>query len=84
MTAIDLRGLDGHGVFRLPQYIQRIRAGGFPISRTARCPSRIPSNEASDTGAHGGTNRSNAPGRPKRPTGPAVHRSTRSRALSAR
>ena len=39
MTRIDLRGLDGHGVFRLPQYIQRIKAGGInaePKIRIAR------------------------------------------------
>lgn len=29
MTRISLRGLDGHGIFRLPQYIERIRAGGI-------------------------------------------------------
>src|SRR5579884_2952713 len=29
MAASDLAGADGHGVFRLPQYIRRIRAGGM-------------------------------------------------------
>ncbi|ROT97800.1 Ldh family oxidoreductase [Histidinibacterium lentulum] len=29
MTEADLGGQDGHGVFRLPQYIRRIRAGGM-------------------------------------------------------
>jgi L-2-hydroxycarboxylate dehydrogenase (NAD+) len=29
MTEADLTGADAHGVFRLPQYIRRIRAGGF-------------------------------------------------------
>jgi len=29
MTEADLGGQDGHGVFRLPQYIHRIRAGGM-------------------------------------------------------
>lgn len=29
MTRADLNGSDGHGVFRLPQYIRRIRAGGM-------------------------------------------------------
>ena len=29
MTQADLNGSDGHGVFRLPQYIRRIRAGGM-------------------------------------------------------
>src|SRR5215207_6432029 len=28
MIAADLRGQDGHGIFRLPQYVRRIRAGG--------------------------------------------------------
>ena len=28
MIAADLRGADGHGIFRLPQYVRRIRAGG--------------------------------------------------------
>ncbi len=36
MTRIDLRGLDGHGVFRLPQYIQRIKAGGINVEPKIR------------------------------------------------
>jgi L-2-hydroxycarboxylate dehydrogenase (NAD+) len=36
MTRIDLRGLDGHGVFRLPQYIQRIKAGGINVEPNIR------------------------------------------------
>src|SRR5258706_944129 len=28
MTEADLTGADAHGVFRLPQYVRRIRAGG--------------------------------------------------------
>ena len=38
MTRADLRGADGHGIFRLPQYIRRIRAGGLnvrPVIRAA-------------------------------------------------
>ena len=31
MTAADLQGSDGHGVSRLPQYIRRIKAGGFNV-----------------------------------------------------
>jgi len=31
MTLADLRGADGHGVFRLPQYVRRIRAGGINL-----------------------------------------------------
>jgi LDH2 family malate/lactate/ureidoglycolate dehydrogenase len=29
MAEADLTGADGHGVFRLPQYIRRLKAGGF-------------------------------------------------------
>jgi LDH2 family malate/lactate/ureidoglycolate dehydrogenase len=29
MTECDLTGADAHGVFRLPQYVQRMQAGGF-------------------------------------------------------
>lgn len=29
MTDADLTGADGHGVFRLPQYVRRLQAGGF-------------------------------------------------------
>ena len=29
MAASDISGADGHGVFRLPQYIRRIKAGGL-------------------------------------------------------
>jgi len=39
MTRLDLMGADGHGVFRLPHYIRRIRAGGInlhPDIRTVR------------------------------------------------
>jgi len=36
MTGIDLRGLDGHGVFRLTQYIQRIKAGGINVEPNIR------------------------------------------------
>ena len=28
MTEADLTGADAHGVFRLPQYVRRLRAGG--------------------------------------------------------
>jgi L-2-hydroxycarboxylate dehydrogenase (NAD+) len=36
MAASDLAGADGHGVFRLPQYIRRIRAGGLNTSPDIR------------------------------------------------
>src|SRR6266550_7785642 len=32
MAASDISGADGHGVFRLPQYIRRIKAGGLNIT----------------------------------------------------
>ncbi|MDA1090792.1 MAG: Ldh family oxidoreductase [Proteobacteria bacterium] len=32
MTRIDLRGLDGHGIFRLPPSIKRIKAGGINVN----------------------------------------------------
>ena len=32
MIEADLRGADGHGIFRLPQYVKRIRAGGININ----------------------------------------------------
>jgi L-2-hydroxycarboxylate dehydrogenase (NAD+) len=41
MTDADLSGADAHGVFRLPQYVKRLRDGGFnprpdiQVSRTA-------------------------------------------------
>jgi L-2-hydroxycarboxylate dehydrogenase (NAD+) len=41
MTEADLTGADGHGIFRLPQYVRRFKAGGFnprpriKVSRTA-------------------------------------------------
>ena len=31
MTEGDLTGADAHGIFRLPQYVQRLRAGGFNL-----------------------------------------------------
>ena len=35
-TEADLRGADGHGVFRLPQYIRRIKAGGVNVAPDIR------------------------------------------------
>ena len=37
MARADLMGQDGHGVFRLPQYIDRIRAGGLNVTPEIRC-----------------------------------------------
>src|SRR5262245_66267113 len=31
MILADLRGSDGHGIFRLPQYVRRVRAGGTNV-----------------------------------------------------
>src|SRR4051794_33948995 len=31
MVSADLGGAEGHGVFRLPQYVRRIRAGGINL-----------------------------------------------------
>jgi LDH2 family malate/lactate/ureidoglycolate dehydrogenase len=36
MTESDLRGVDTHGIFRLPHYCQRIRAGGINLRPTVR------------------------------------------------
>ena len=32
MAKADLMGQDGHGVFRLPQYVKRIQSGGINVS----------------------------------------------------
>ena len=36
MTLADLRGADGHGVFRLAQYVKRIKAGGINVKPNIR------------------------------------------------
>jgi LDH2 family malate/lactate/ureidoglycolate dehydrogenase len=36
MTEADLRGVDTHGIFRLPQYCRRIRAGGINLKPHVR------------------------------------------------
>ncbi len=36
MILADLRGADGHGIFRLPQYVRRIRAGGLNVKPNIR------------------------------------------------
>jgi L-2-hydroxycarboxylate dehydrogenase (NAD+) len=36
MAEADLQGSDGHGVSRLPQYVRRIRAGGFNVRPNIR------------------------------------------------
>jgi LDH2 family malate/lactate/ureidoglycolate dehydrogenase len=37
MAAADLQGSDGHGVSRLPQYVRRIKAGGFNVRPNIPC-----------------------------------------------
>lgn len=36
MTEADIRGSDGHGVFRLPMYVKRIRSGGINVKPNIR------------------------------------------------
>jgi LDH2 family malate/lactate/ureidoglycolate dehydrogenase len=36
MVQADLSGSDGHGIFRLPQYVRRIRAGGINLKPDIR------------------------------------------------
>ena len=36
MAEADLQGSDGHGVSRLPQYVRRIKAGGFNVRPNIR------------------------------------------------
>ena len=36
MSEADLNGSDGHGVFRLPQYVKRIRSGGINVAPNIR------------------------------------------------
>ena len=43
MSEADLNGSDGHGVFRLPQYVKRIQSGGINVQPNIRV--------AKDTGA---------------------------------
>ena len=36
MTQADLNGADGHGIFRLPQYVRRIKAGAVNVTPKVR------------------------------------------------
>ena len=36
MTEADVRGSDGHGVFRIPHYVKRIRSGGMNLKPNIR------------------------------------------------
>lgn len=42
MTRADLNGSDGHGVFRLPQYIRRIKGGAVNIKPNIRIEREAP------------------------------------------
>ena len=42
MTRADLSGADGHGIFRLPQYVRRIRAGGVNVRPRIRVTRTAP------------------------------------------
>src|SRR5260370_28375567 len=42
MAESDISGADGHGVFRLPQYIRRIKAGGLNTPPEIRLIRRAP------------------------------------------
>jgi L-2-hydroxycarboxylate dehydrogenase (NAD+) len=42
MTEADLTGADAHGVFRLPQYIRRIKAGGINPKATVKVEKTAP------------------------------------------
>ena len=41
MTEADLRGVDTHEIFRLPQYCQRIRAGGIRFALDTLRPDTV-------------------------------------------
>jgi L-2-hydroxycarboxylate dehydrogenase (NAD+) len=43
MISADLRGAEGHGIFRLPQYVRRIRAGGVNARPSIRVVEDHPS-----------------------------------------
>jgi L-2-hydroxycarboxylate dehydrogenase (NAD+) len=42
MTRADVNGSDGHGIFRLPQYIRRIKAGAVNVRPNIRIVSEAP------------------------------------------
>ena len=50
MTEADIGGQDGHGVFRLPQYIKRIRAGGMSVDPDISVISERPATALLDGG----------------------------------
>ena len=56
MVEADLAGADAHGVFRLPQYIRRIKAGGVNPKATIKVEKSAPATAVVDgsfgTGGH--------------------------------
>src|SRR5919198_538420 len=42
MVEADLSGAEGHGVFRLPQYVRRIQAGGYNLRPSIRVERTAP------------------------------------------
>ena len=44
----DLSGADGHGIFRLPQYVRRIRAGGINVAAKIKLAADAPSSAVVD------------------------------------
>ena len=42
MTRADVNGSDGHGIFRLPQYIRRIKGGAVNVRPQVRIVSEAP------------------------------------------
>jgi len=50
MAEADIGGQDGHGVFRLPQYIKRIRAGGMSVNPAISVISERPATALLDGG----------------------------------
>jgi L-2-hydroxycarboxylate dehydrogenase (NAD+) len=48
MAKADLQGSDGHGVSRLPQYVRRIKAGGFNVRPNIRVVHEHPSTAVVD------------------------------------
>ncbi|MBO0755818.1 MAG: Ldh family oxidoreductase [Bradyrhizobiaceae bacterium] len=48
MTEADLTGADGHGIFRLPQYVRRVKAGGINLRPQIRVTKTAPATAVVD------------------------------------
>jgi L-2-hydroxycarboxylate dehydrogenase (NAD+) len=48
MTEADLTGADGHGIFRLPQYVRRLKAGGINLRPQIRVTKTAPATAVVD------------------------------------